>query len=57
MRINKAKLLILVRANVVAELLGKKRSKHENNNKIPRWKRRIPTSIVELRRHVAQLQE
>ena len=44
-------------ANVVAELLGKKRSKHENNNKIPLWKWHIQTSTAELRQHVEQLQE
>ena len=43
--------------NVVAELVEKKRSKNENNNIIQRWKRRIQTSIAELRRHVAKLQE
>ena len=55
--ITKVNLLILVGANVVAELLGKKRSKHKNNNKIPWWKRRIQTSIPKLRRYVAQLLE
>ena len=55
--ITKVNLLILVGANVVAELLGKKRSKHKNNNKIPWWKRRIQTSILKLRRYVAQLLE
>ena len=55
--VTETNLLILVGTNVVAELLGKKRSKHENNNKIPLWKRCIQTSIAELRRHVAQLQE
>ena len=44
-------------ANVVAELSGKKRIKHENNNKISWWKRHIQTNIAKLRRHVAQLQK
>ena len=55
--IAEANLLIVVGVNVVAELLGKNRSKHENKNKIPWWKQRIQTSIAELRGHVAQLQE
>ena len=50
-------LLILVGENVLAGCLGRKRSRNENNNKIPWWKRRIQTSIAELRRHVAQLQQ
>ena len=54
--ITEANLFIFVGANV-AELVGKKRSKHENNNKIPWWKQHIQTSIAKLRRHVAQLQE
>ena len=49
-------LLTLEGNNVVAELIGEKRSKHENN-KITWWKRCIQTSIIDLRRHVAQLQE
>ena len=52
--ITEENLLILVGANVVAELLGKNRSKHENKNKITWWKLRI---ITELRRHVARLQD
>ena len=54
--ITEAKLLILSGANIVVELLGKKRSKRENK-KIPWWKRYIQTIIAESRRHVAQLQE
>ena len=49
-------MLILTGANIVAELVGKKRSKRENK-KIPWWKRDIQIIIAELRRHVAQLQE
>ena len=49
-------LLNLEGNNVVAELIGKKRSKHENN-KITWWKRCTQTSILDLRSHVAQLQE
>ena len=55
--IDGANLLILVTANAVAELLGKKRSNHENNIAIPWWKRCIQTKIPKLRRHVVQLQE
>ena len=54
--ITEKNLLILLGTNVVTELVGKKRNKHENNNKIPWWKRCIQTSIEELRRHVTQLQ-
>ena len=55
--ITEKNLLILLGTNVVTELVGKKRNKHENNNKIPWWKRCIQTSNEELRRHVAQLQK
>ena len=50
-------LSILVGVNVVAEFLGKTRSKLGNNSKIPWWKQCIQTSTAELRRHIAQLQE
>ena len=43
-------------ANVISELVVKNRIKHESNNKMPWWKRRVQTSIPEIRRHVAQLQ-
>ena len=46
--ITETNLWVVVEVDVVAELLGKNRSKHKNNNKIPWWKQYIQTSIVDL---------
>ena len=68
--ITETNLWIVVGVDVV-ELLGKrsskhdnnnkipwtKRSKHDNNNKIPWQKQYMQTSIADLERHVAQWKE